>query len=551
MNRRPWRILVTLLLSLALIHCSEPVTEDLVDNEPFPSEGGTLNRRLTSEIATLNFVRSTTLNEKWVISLMQDALIEWNDSLELEPGLAREWTLSPDGKVITFRLDERATWSDGKPVTSGDLIYTLKAIANEEIPSPQFAGLFANLDLQKSRIVDEHTAEIRFTSPRAGLIQLFNIPLLPRHIYENRDHSQPDFETVGTGPYVLAERVPGSHIRLVRRNDYWRNKPFIQEVVFRILEDDTTAWNAMKLGELDVMSVSSDRWIQERNNPLVQQRMNFQTFYELEYSFIAWNNRHPILKDPRVRQAMTMSLDRGSIIENIYHGTARIITGPYTPDMWAYNPEVTAFRYDLDGASRLLSSAGLNDTDGDGILEKDGEDFEIDLVVSSGSTISQQIGQILQDALSTIGVKLNVVPLDRANFFARVIEGDFDAAYLAWGIDPDPDAFTTFHSSQIPPSGQNFIYYSNPRADSLIVAGRNELDQSRRQQIYRELHQVLSQDQPYTWVVQEAKKWAFNKRLRDVRMARGIGPFLWYPGMRDWWIVPVHRKASVPERDAA
>lgn len=548
---RHLRILPVLAVLLVFLQCAEPVTEQTTQESPFPTAGGTLNRRLSAEIATLNFVRSTTLNEKYVISCLQDALVEWNDKLEIRPGLAREWEISPDGRMITFHLDPRATWSDGKPVTSGDLIYTLQAIVREEIPSPQYAGLFTSLDLQRTRIIDDHTAEIRFTTPRAGLIETFNIPLLPRHIYANRDHSQPDFESVGTGPYVLAERVPGSHIRLVRRDDYWRQKPLIEQVVFRLLEDDTTAWNAMKLGDIDVMSVSSDRWAQERNNPLVRQRMEFQTFYELDYSFIAWNNRHPLLSDARVRRAMTMSLDRATIIESLYHGTARIITGPFTPDMWAYNQNVTAVRYDLLGAAELLASAGLADIDQDGVLEMGGETVEIDLIVSSGSPISQQIGQILQDALSTIGFTLNVVPLDRATFFARVIEGDFDAAFLAWGIDPDPDVFSTFHSSQMPPTGQNFVYYSNPRADRLIVEGRNELDPAKREAIYRELHAVLSEDQPYTWVVQEAKKWAVNRRLRDVRMARGIGPFLWYPGMRSWWIAPQRQAAPAVESDAA
>ncbi|MBW3566273.1 MAG: hypothetical protein KY459_16320 [Acidobacteria bacterium] len=548
---RHLRIFPAIAGLLVLLQCAEPVTEQTAQQTTFPIEGGTLNRRLSSEIATLNFVRSTTLNEKYVISCLQDALVEWNDKLEIQPGLARKWEISPDGRAITFHLDPRATWSDGKPVTSGDLIYTLRAIVEGEIPSPQYAGLFTSLDLKRSRIIDDRTAEIRFTTPRAGLIETFNIPLLPRHIYADRDHSQPDFESVGTGPYVLEERVPGSHIRLVRRDDYWRQKPFIEEVVFRLLEDDTTAWNAMKLGDIDVMSVSSDRWTQERNNPLVQQRMDFQTFYELDYSFIAWNNRHPVLSDPRVRRAMTMSLDRATIIENLYYGTARIITGPFTPDMWAYNQNVTAVRYDLDGAAQLLASAGLSDIDQDGVLEKNGEAVSIDLIVSSGSPISQQIGQILQDALSTIGLTLNVVPLDRATFFARVIEGDFDAAFLAWGIDPDPDVYSTFHSSQIPPTGQNFVYYSNPRADRLIEEGRNELDPAKREAIYRELHAVLSEDQPYTWVVQEAKKWAVNRRIHGVRMARGIGPFLWYPGMRGWWISPQRQAAPAPESDAA
>ena len=525
-----------LFLVVALPGCQpvEAPIEEQVD--ALPDAGGTLHRRLAGDVGTLNFVQHNNLNEKYVLSYLHDPLISWNDSLELIPGIATDWEIEDEGRRFIFRIDPRATFSDGRPVLASDVIFTLRKIVDPASQSAQYAGLFSGLDLGRTRAIDERTVEVVFTQARASQLQAFNIPVLPEHVYGVGDFSDHDFDVVGTGPYVLDKRVEGRQIRLVRREDYWRTRPFLDEIVFHVIGDDATAWNVMRRGDLDAMAISTDRWTEARQSPAAKALMNFHVFYELEYSFIAWNNRHPALSDARVRRAMSMALDRRSIIDSIYQGTARIITGPFTPDQPFYNPQVQPIEYDLEGAAALLREAGWIDGDGDGSLERQGEPLSVELLVSAGSVFSQQAAQILQEALRQIGVDLEVTALDRSTFFSRIIQGEFEAAILSWGIDPDPDQFTIFHSTQFPPSGQNFVHYSNPAADELISRGRRELDPQHRIEIYQELHELLARDQPYTWIVQESKKWAVNKRIRNVQIGRGIGLFLWYPDSRVWWI---------------
>lgn len=528
--------LTILLLVFPTLRC-QPVEAPVEEqNESRPVTGGTLYRHLSGDVATLNFVRHNTLNEKYVLSYLHDALLTWNENLRLGPGIAKRWSVEDSGRKFIFELDPRANFSDGTPVKASDVVFTLRKIVDPESESAQYAGLFSGLDLSRTRVVDDRTVEVVFSAARASQIQAFNIPVLPEHVYGEGDFSEHDFDVVGTGPYVLDRHVPGEEIRLRRRDNYWRSKPYIEEIVFRVIGDDSTAWNAMRRGEIDAMKISTDRWIDAKGSPAAKEMMDFYVFYELEYSFIAWNNRHPALSDPRVRRAMSMSLDRRSIIDSIYQGTARIVTGPFTPDQPFYNAQVEPIVYDLEGAASLLEQAGWTDSDGDGVRDRDGEPLSIELFLSAGSTFSQQTSQVLQEALRTIGVELKITPLERATFFTRIIEGDFEAALLSWGIDFDPDQYTVFHSSQFPPSGQNFVYYSNPEADKLIVEGRNELDRDKRIEIYQELHAVLAEDQPYTWIAQESKKWAVNKRIRNVEVAKGIGLFLWYPDSRVWWI---------------
>ena len=231
-----------------------------------------------------------------------------------------------------------------------------------------------------------------------------------------------------------------------------------------------------------------------------------------------------------------MSLDVPSIIKNLWSGTARAVNGHFLPDQWAYNPEVPVTPYDPVAAKQLFTSLGWLDTNGDGILDKDGKPFKFDLIITAGSQQALSIGQLYQNSLKSIGIDCELTVLDGATAIQRILAGNYDATYLSWDLDPDPDPFALFHSSQMPPHGQNFVYYSNPEADRLIDQARHELDLGKRAALYRKLQVILAEDQPYTWVNQPAVKWAVNRRVHGVRDGKGFGLFVWYPGELDWWI---------------
>lgn len=546
--RSKWRDGTLYFALLLVLACGRPerLAEEPRADRALPVSGGTLVRRIGSDVNTLNFARSTTIYEKYVLSYLHDSLLEWDENLDLAPGLAREWSVSEDGKSYTFLLDRRATFSDGQPVRASDVVFTLRKIVDPASQAVQLAGLFDGIALDRTRAVDDFTVEVGFRQARAGQLTAFNIPILAEHVYGEGDFVQDhNWNVVGTGAYRLVRREAGREILLERRDDYWRTRPYIDRIRFRVLSDETVAWNAMKRGDIDEMQIRSDIWKAEKDTPQVRAMMEIHRFYELAYNFIAWNNRNPILADRNVRRALTMCLDRPALVENLYHGTARIISGPFTPDQWAYNPRVAPLQYHPDAAQVLLAEAGWADADGDGILDRRGTPLRIEALLSAGSQTSLQQGQVLQDTLKRVGVDLVLTPLEGATFFERIVNGEFEAAFLGWGIDPDPDLFSTFHSSQVPPVGQNFVYYSNPEVDRLIVEGRREFDFQKRKAIYHQLHELLNEDQPYTWTVQVSQKWGVNRRVRNVKVGRGLGLFLWHPDSLAWWIDPGTQKQAV------
>jgi peptide/nickel transport system substrate-binding protein len=224
------------------------------------------------------------------------------------------------------------------------------------------------------------------------------------------------------------------------------------------------------------------------------------------------------------------------------------MNGPFTPDQWAYNPDIPVIEYNPQEALRILRSLGWLDTDGDGILDKNRRPLKLEMLIFSGSSASHPFAQLFQAELKKIGVQLDITPLDSSAFIQRVLAGNYECAYLNWNLDPDPDTFGILHSSQIPPKGQNFVFYTNPQADRLMEEGRRQLDQAKRIPIYRQLHALLAADQPYTWTLEVSSKWAMNKRIRNVKESKGWGLFRWYPGELDWWIPQNQRTHDVPPK---
>jgi peptide/nickel transport system substrate-binding protein len=505
-----------------------------------PVDGGTLNRRLDIDIVTLNPVIGTNRYDRIIAQYLFTPLIHLDRNLQPIPGLAESWTISDDGLLYTFELNPKATFSDGTPVKASDVVFTLRKIFDPASQAMQIAGNFEYLDLAKTRALDGDTVEVAFKQPLAAQLISFNDVLaVPEHIYGKGDFRKSFNETaVGSGPYRLVRRVPGKEVVVERRPDYWGERPHIQTVVFKLIDSHAVAFNALRRGDIDESMVASDTWVRDRNNPAVTKTIDFQRFYTLNYNFVAWSNRHPILRDKRVRRALAMCIPVESVVNDLYHGTARAMSGPFTPDEWAFNPRVPVIRHDLEAAKQLLASAGWTDSDADGILDQGGRKFSISLLSMTGSATGAQIMQMMQSEFKKVGVDARIEMMDGAAAIQRILTGNFDAAYLSYDLDPDPDQYIAFHSSQVPPRGQNFVFYSNPATDKLIEQARREIDLSKRQELYWKLHEVLADDQPYTWIVQVSAKWGVNKRVRGVTASRGLGFFLWYPGEFGWWIAP-------------
>jgi peptide/nickel transport system substrate-binding protein len=502
-----------------------------------PRSGGTVIRRLESECKTLNWVLYTTAYENFVLRHLYDPILDYDKDGNLIPVLAAAPpVISDDHLRITVRLRTDIHWQDGTPITARDCKYTLDRIQDPNIPALNKLAYFEKLD--RLETPDDHTLVFVWKEPFApSLFALTQLWPIPEHIY-----SQGDFLThpanrrpVGSGPFVLDEWRSGQYISLRRYDDYHGKKAYLDRMIFKVVEDDAVALAMLKTGELDEMRATQIQWERQMSDPDFESRFNKYTYYFPQYNFISYNCRSAWFSDPRVRRAMTLLFDRESVNNKIYSGFARLVSGPFYINSWAYDKTVKPDPFDPDRAKRLLDEAGWTDTNGDGLRDKDGRKFEFELMIAHGSNTAAQFSQLLQEECGKAGIRVKIRQIEGSTFFDRIDKGEFDACMLGWTLDLDPDVYDTFHSSKTPPSGLNHGGYSNAEVDSLLEAGRAEFAQKKREEIYHRIHRIMQEDPPYTFVNAVPEKRPIAKRIHGVVISPR-GPYDFWPGANYWWI---------------
>jgi len=525
----------------------EPVLGFLDESrEGVPIRGGVLRRRLVGEPSTLNAVLQTGLPEQQILQYLSRPLVDVDARLGLVPGLAERREVSDDGLEYRFFLAPNAVWEDGTPVTSADAIFTIGKAADPKTPSPVFKPLFA--DLERVEAIDAKSFRARFRRRDAMHAYAFTLPLLPEKRFAGKSFlkARENRAPLANGPYRLASWKTQESIEL-ERNPRWPGTPGnFDRIHFRVVPENAVAYRALVEGRLDETWIDQSLKDRSATDARFAACCRIVEFYNLDYNYIALNNRSPFFSDSLVRRAMTMLLDRPAIVRGLYRGSARMISGPWAPDSPAYDASLTPLPFDPPEAARLLEQAGWRDTDGDGTRDRGGRELEFDLLVSAGSTAGRQINEIFAAELARAGVKARIRTLEWATFVERVDSGDYEAASLAWAAsDANPDPFPYWHSSQFPPAGGNVAFYRNAAADELMEEARGELDPEKRRAIYHRLHRVFRNDPPVVFVVNASQKYAFRTRVRGI-VTSPLGLYGFWPGPLSWWGTP--DESVIPEK---
>jgi peptide/nickel transport system substrate-binding protein len=503
--------------------------------EGTPVEGGVLRRRLVGEPTTLNAVLQTGVPEQQVLQYVSGQLLDFDARLDLVPGLAQKWEVSDDGREYRFTLRPDATWEDGSAVTSGDAVFTIRQVLDPKVPSPVFKPLFADAEVVEA--IDAKSFRVRFRTRDALHAYAFALPLLPEKRYTGHSFlkARENRAPLSNGPYRFVRWKTQESIEL-ERNPRWSGAPgHFDRILFRIVPENPVAYRALLEGSLDETSIDQSLKDRSAADRRFGECCRVVEFYNLDYNYIALNNRSPLFSNSRVRRAMTMLLDRPAIVRSLYHGSARIISGPWAPDSPAYDAAVTPLPFDPRAAAELLDWAGWSDSNGNGTRDRDGREFEFDLLVSAGSTAARQLDEVFAAELARAGIRARVRPIEWAAFVERIDAGDYEAASDAWAAsDGNPDPYPYWHSSKFPPAGVNVTFYSNPAADRLMEEARRELDPAKQREIYHRLHRIFRDDPPVVFVANASQKYAFRRRVRGL-VTSPLGLYGFWPGPLSWW----------------
>jgi peptide/nickel transport system substrate-binding protein len=526
-------VLVALLLMMATFVVASAQSSD------------TVIWSISGDVSTLNPALVTDGNSFTVMDALFDGLFHANPDTGLpEPELAT-WTISDDGAVYTFTLKEGLKWSDGQPLTSADVKFTYDAIMSDVVESPRKTDMASIASVE---VVDDQTFVVTLTSANCTIWGngFGSLVPLPSHLYAadfsdfmtNENNLAP---TAVSGRYLFDSYSAGEFVRLSVNPDYYDGVSNIPNVIYRIVTDPALLNQSLETNTIDYAFMYPDQLAQlpnpenystflypNANSPIVI--MNFQDPANPQNAYDADGNPVELVPnkffgDIRVRQAIAMGYDKAALALTQGESAGSVpLSGPIVPSFYsAYDmSDIAPWAYDPEKATALLAEAGWTDTNGNGTVDKDGVEFEVDLVYSKLVDLWSNAALIMQDQLSQIGIKINIVEQEWSAYLGNVLlPGKFDLTIVGFGGGTEVDgiAYNLLHSKNviIGGGGFNLAGYVNPRVDELLDQARTMpgCAVADRLPLYHEMQQIVRDEVAYDWLVSTTQVHVLNSRLND------------------------------------
>jgi peptide/nickel transport system substrate-binding protein len=507
-------------------------TNLVTDGKGGPQRGG--NVRLPSnEPRFLNPILETRFD--LANTLMFEGLVGVDAKNDLIGRLARSWTMSPDGLVITFKLRENAIWHDGKQVTSKDVAFTFDAVRRS--PSTLWKSYMA--PVTKLEVPDDVTVVVTYAQPYGVALATWTMPILPGHAYRGSDDltaSPGNREAVGSGPFRLVRWEAGQRIILGAHDKWWAGRPLLDTVELRLNVKDSEMLGLLRGGALEWAPIRSvDDQAELSQSPDLRETFEHAEVVEARMRLIAWNTDKRPFDDKRVRQALTMALDRSRVIEDVLHGQGQVLSAPLFPTMFGTDQAIAPLPFDLEKARKLLDEVVAPKPPTASGMPQIRFNVEMISVDSLRGPVTDSAFAIFRRDLEQVGVALKLTFLPAKEYFDRIAKREFDAAFFGWLPDiPDPDPYVLLHSSAIG-VGANYAGFANADIDRLLDEARRATTRNARKELYSKVHAILADEVPYSPLYAPFGHYAWTRRLHGVG-ARDLGPQPLVPGIARWWL---------------
>ena len=499
------RALVALAIAWALVASAPAAAQD----------GGNKVLRLgwAQEPQTLNPFVDQDEEDFRVWAINYDLLVNFSPKdLGPTPGIAEKWEISPDKKTVTFHLFEGHKWSDGQPITSKDVKYSLETFAPNSLLFPSYVENVTSIDTP-----DDLTVVIKTKQPDARIVGGLFAYILPEHIWGKQPVKKltttykPPVPIVGSGPYVVSEFTRGRIIRMTRNPNFRGDKGAFDEIQWIKYGNIDAVDRALTLGEIDVIpevAEASFARLQEAKNVKAVKATSY-SFTQLAFNLCSKKNCpdakfNPAVQDVTVRQAIAYAIDRERINKISSRGTAFPGHG-LLPDYYKafYTQPADDYPLDVEKAKQMLDDAGWKPGEG-GVREKGGQRLSFDLFVRSESQVNTQAARLVAEMTKPIGVdfKVKVVSVDKlTEITTRKVDGkvapEFDTFIWGWGGDPyDPSLLLNLLTTKAIGASSD-AFYSNPEYDRLYAQQSGEFDEAKRKELIARMITLSQRDLPY------------------------------------------------------
>ena len=494
--KKVFSLLLALSMTLALAGCGDQEKE--VAPAPETEEPTTLVYG-SNDYTRIN----PAMDEHGEINiLLFSGLTAHDGSNQVVPGLAESWEYDADTCTYTFHLREGVQWHDGERFTAEDVKFTIEAImdpANASENAPNYE------DVEEINVVDPPTVTFRLSAPNVAFLDYMTMAILPKHLLEGEDMQESDFfrNPVGTGPYKLESWDAGQAITMVKNEEYFKGEPNIDEIVFKIVPDDTTKAIQMETGELDLALLTP------KDAQMFEGKEGF-TRYDMQtsdYRGILFNFNNPYWTENRdIIPAICYAMDRQAVIDAVLLGQGMPAYGPLQRNVYN-NENVEHYDYDPAKAEAVLTEAGCTKGE-DGYYYRNGEKIGFVISVGAGDQVRLDIAQAAAQQLQQVGIDCTVdIPTQ--------VDWENQMAYLiGWGspFDADDHTYKVFGTGK----GANYSSYSNPLVDQYLTEARETDDPEERAAAYDRFQEALANDPAYAFICYIDANYVANSAIQGI-----------------------------------
>ena len=526
-----------LTISFLILGCSDEKNQN----------GNRIIIGIDSDVDVINPMYAFSLNEGNLIDLlfMKPAIETWNESkgeIEFEPMLAEKWEWSEDKNSVRLYLRDGIFWSDAVPITLDDVIFTFEIYSNPAAET-RFYGQFENfytvdglhIDIDKTfNLVSPNCLEINFKEGSNPSLLDINLEIIPKHIWskykiEELQQVKTNFEPVTSGPFKLCKWERESIISLcIDSSSFLFNPENVSEIVFKIIPDYKSRIIQLKTGAIDILSNIKSEDVDELN--LISD-LKVSTLRGRDYDYIGWNHIDPdeyqnskvkpnkFFSDPETRIALSHAINRKEIVQSYLGGFGELCKGPVSPMFKSYfDTDLPFYDYNPSTAKEILEKNGWDDKDGDGILEKDNNEFRFDLYIASGNPQRTYVANLVKNNLRAVGIEANIQSLEMGAFVEKLMKRDFDAWIAGWTI-PIPITLNPYWNSDPDIGFLNFSSYKDEEKDLILDSLQHRLTDSDKIRLYKKLQNIFYDDEPVTFLYWIDSIITYNKRITKIKLS--------------------------------
>lgn len=521
-----------------------------------PVEGGVYTEALVGAFSRLNPLLNTYNSpDREVSRLIFGGLIRFDPNGAPRPDLAESWGPSQDGTLYNVTLREKAVWHDGQPVTSDDVLFTIELIRQGSDIIPVDLQDFWK-DVEVVRLSDK-ALQFRLPGAFAPFPDYLSFGILPRHLLDGKsidDMIDMNFnlEPVGTGPYrfqrLIVEEGVIQGVVLAAFEDYYGEKPYIDEMIFRYYPDAVAAMQAYRDGQVQGIGEVTPEILQD---VLSEPGLSIFTARRPELSMVMFNIKNPettFFDDEQVRQALLVGLNRQAIIDRVLNGQAVIADGPILPGTWAYYDELKRVEYDPEAAKTKLKDAGyVLAEEGDAVRKKDEVALRFELLYPDDAQ-HQAIAEVIRSNWSILGVEVLLQPTPYESLLKDRLElRDYQAALVDLNLSrlPDPDPYPFWDQGQAA-GGQNYTQWENRIGSEYLEQARVTVNMIDRAKFYRNFQIIFAQELPALPLYYPVYTYAVDREIQGVRVGPLFDSSDRFSNVNEWFISGRQQEVVAP-----